>query len=269
MAEANLQPSSGRTLDASLGRKLLDHIQRCQTQPDGNVPGSMDVPYKSQATISSNHRDHDADITNDWYQEWSTASKDPLPSNIRPMNILSEPAWGHRNAPQHRPKEVWLDHYEPDMVPEGRALQDLRAMHEEKRYLEEDAESVVRQAERTIDRLEVMEAARRSKVVDLTGDLTDKSRDFWSICTDGTQSERYKHTSWTSSHDSGMYHRSFHKDPSSRQNPPKQYSNDLNLPPPALTRAPYGSRPDDIEHPYLRYPQYTVTPGRRPLYDYN
>ncbi|KAH3905959.1 hypothetical protein HBH56_211280 [Parastagonospora nodorum] len=177
MAEANLQPYAGRILDASIRRQFFDHIQRCQTQPYGNVPGSMDVPYQSLATTSSNDRDHDAHIMNDWYQEWSTASKDPLPSNIRPMNILSEPVRGHRNAPQHRPKEVWLDHYEPDMVPEGRVLQNVRAEREERRYLEEDAESVVRQAERTIDRLEVMEATRRSNVVDLTGDSVDKSRD--------------------------------------------------------------------------------------------
>ena len=66
-----------------------------------------------------------------------------------------------------------------------------------------------------------------------------------------------------------MYHRSFHDDPSSRQDPPRQHSNDLDLPFPTSTRGPYRIQADNIEHLYLCYPQSTFAPGRRPFYDYS
>lgn len=155
-AETNMRPSTDRTIDASFRRQSFDHIRRCQTQPDHIAVG---VPHQSEGIASSDHQDHSADITNDWYQEWRTASKYPLPSNIRPIGIFNEPAWGHQNAPECRPNEAWLDHHYPDMVPEGRVQRNLRVAREERRYLEEDLQSAVRQTERTMGRRDVTEAA--------------------------------------------------------------------------------------------------------------
>jgi hypothetical protein len=267
-AKTNMRPSTDRTLEASFGRQSFDHIRMCQTQPGHRKIG---VPYESQGIASSDHQDHDADIMNDWYQEWRTVPDDPLPSNIRPMSILSEPAWGHQNAPQRRPNEVWLDHYYPDMVPEGRAQRDLRVAHEERRYIEEDGERVVRQAERTLSRQDVIEAARRSNIVDLTGDSVNKSRDFWSVCKDRPQSERHKHMSFNRSRNSGMYHRSFHHHPSSRQDPPGQHFDHYNLSLPTRREPrtnfaldPYSIYANDLVHPHLR-----LAPEQPSLYDYS
>ena len=267
-AETNMRPSTGCTLATSFKRQSFDHIRRCQTQPDHRTIG---VPYHSQGIASSDHQQHDADIMNDWYQEWRTASDEPIPSNIRPMKILSEPAWGHRNAPQRRPNEVWLDHYYPDMVPEGRAQRNLRVAHEGRRYIEGDTKGVTGQAERTLGRRDVIEAARRSNVVDLTGDSLDKSREFRRVCRNRPQNERYKRTSLTSSRNSGMYHRSFHHDLSSRQDPPTQHFGHHNLSLPTRHKSgtnfahdSYSIRVNDLVHPHLR-----PAPGQPSLYDYS
>jgi hypothetical protein len=163
-----------------LGQHLFEYARRLPYK-QGDVGEDLDNHSRDQDTSNKVYMGQDANVLNDWYNEWSTAPNDPLPSNLRPLLRLREPIWSGQNCPPTRQENVMLDHYYPDMVPEARAQQDMKREREERRYLEDHAEETVWKAERALERQEVVKAAQLSDVIDLTGDYTAEGRVLYSI----------------------------------------------------------------------------------------
>jgi hypothetical protein len=132
-----------------------------------------DAPSSSHSKRRRTHPPRDATVMEEWLSEWDTAPSDPLPSDIKPLDLLCEANWIDFDLYKHSQKanEVWLHHYCPDMVPEASARQVLEYDEEQRRCLEQ-TEYAVRETERAQSRLEVKRAARRKNV-----DLIDMNED--------------------------------------------------------------------------------------------
>jgi hypothetical protein len=132
-----------------------------------------DAPSSSHSKRRRTHPPRDATVMEEWLSEWDTAPSDPLPSDIKPLDLLCEANWIDFDLYKHSQKanEVWLHHYCPDMVPEASARQVLEYDEEQRRCLEQ-TEYAVRETERAQSRLEVKRAARRKNVdlIDMTED---------------------------------------------------------------------------------------------------
>jgi len=112
-------------------------------------------------------------MMDDWHSEWATAPCDPLPSNLNHLYLLNEPANIDMKDHALRAEKVSLIHYDINLVPEGRAQQELRWAEEAaERRLKQDVEDFVCEMERAERREQVVKAAKRAEVVDLTEDET-------------------------------------------------------------------------------------------------
>jgi hypothetical protein len=122
---------------------------------------------------------NDMATMNDWHSEWATAPHDPLPSapNLKPLVLLNTPAKINLRLHAQRTERVSLVHYDVDLIPEGRRLQDLKWERERREMrLKQDAEELVHRMERAEKREGVLSAARNSEIIDLTGEETDGGR---------------------------------------------------------------------------------------------
>jgi hypothetical protein len=144
------------------------HHELQHQAPSTNTSGQIGHPNYSPLT--QNHQ-YDATM-NAWLNEWDTAPGDPLPSNIRPLSLLLEPAAIDPRDHKRTATNVSLVHYVPTLVPEGRAAQDreLEQLQDEIEEAWHNAQYEKILGERKKERQAVVEAARHAEVIDLTDD---------------------------------------------------------------------------------------------------
>jgi hypothetical protein len=112
---------------------------------------------------------------NEWLDEWRTAPDDPLPSSIRALSLINEPAGLDLDSHEQQAQNVMLGHYYPEMIPEGRAQQSFEL--EQKRreangHRGQEALDAVQQVRRMKERQGVIKAAQSTWTIDLTEDDT-------------------------------------------------------------------------------------------------
>lgn len=131
---------------------------------------------------SSNHDPHHCIKMSEWLADWETAPADPLPSSINILSLLYEPAKISLHSHATKAKAVALVHYDANMVPKGRAIQDQRLEEEAiERFHKQDAGELAHELNLLEKRKEVVRAAKEAEVIDLTQDSKPLNRAPWNL----------------------------------------------------------------------------------------
>jgi hypothetical protein len=127
---------------------------------------------RKQVNTSGMHDFQHVITMNEWLDEWQTAPYDPLPSNIRALSLLQEPAGLDLDTYERMAPNVLLGHYYPDMIPEGRVQQDLQREQKRKERangrVDRSLEDVIQENRRAKERQGVINAAKSAWTIDLT-----------------------------------------------------------------------------------------------------
>lgn len=147
--------------------------------PSTNTTGH--IGHQNYFPPTQNHQ-HAATM-NAWRNEWDTAPSDLLPSNIRPLSLLLEPADVDLRNHERTAENVSLVHYVPTLVPEGRAAQDreLEQLQDEIKVEWYNTQQEKLMEERHRARRAVVQAARHAEVIDLTDDNVPERKPLVSI----------------------------------------------------------------------------------------
>jgi hypothetical protein len=155
-----------------LQRFRAETRRRYQVQPQ-TTSANMNSSINNQINTRRIFTPQNVLTMNEWLDEWRTASHDPLPSNIRTLSLLNEPAGLDPDSYERQAQKALLVHYDPDMITEARAQQDLE--REQKRreasgHYGQVSLDAVQQARRTKERQGVIKAAQGPWTIDLTED---------------------------------------------------------------------------------------------------
>lgn len=161
-------------LPGTAGNHQPVHHQTSSIVANGTLNDQDGEVYPLQI---KNYRD--ATTMSAWLDEWDDAPNDPLPSNVQPLWLLTEPAAFDLRSHRRLSRTVSLVHYHPTMVPEGRAAQDQAKAEQqfEARWRNEQEEGFYKHAiKRWRDRQEVVAASQHVEVINLTSDHVTERR---------------------------------------------------------------------------------------------
>jgi hypothetical protein len=138
------------------------------------IRAKANYALRKQVNTHGMHDSQHVITMNEWLDEWQTAPYDPLPSNIRALSLIQKPAGLDLDTHERMAPNVLLGHYYPDMIPEGRAQQDLQREQKRKERAngraDRSLENVIRENRRDKERQGVINAAKSAWTIDLTAE---------------------------------------------------------------------------------------------------
>jgi hypothetical protein len=76
---------TSRVIHAMLGQQTFDDVRKLQDKQEHTTNGFLNTCSSGEVSLHKVRFDRDANVMDDWHNEWKTAPSDPLPLNLKPL----------------------------------------------------------------------------------------------------------------------------------------------------------------------------------------